>query len=213
MNETTSANTAAAAVPRWALHRRLYDWTVGLAHSPHANWALFLLSFAESSFFPVPPDVLLAPLCLGKRSKAWWFAGLCTVASVLGALLGYVIGYFAWEACHTFLFQYVPGFSPEKFDLVQHWYDQWGVWVLFFAAFTPIPYKVFTIAGGVFAQPLLPFVLVSIVGRGARFFLVAGLCWWIGPQATPFIEKYFNWLCLAFAVLLVGGFLLIKYLH
>lgn len=200
-------------VPRWALHRRLYDWVISFARRKHATSALFALSFAESSFFPIPPDVLLGPLCLGHRSRSMWFATVCTVASVLGGVAGYAIGYFAWEQLAEFIYRWIPGFSENKFLLVADWYDQWGVWILFAAAFTPIPFKVFTIAGGVFAQPLLPFVLVSLVGRGLRFFLVAGLFWWIGPKAVPFIDKWFNWLCLAFVILLVGGFILIKLWH
>ncbi|MCC6682687.1 MAG: DedA family protein [Phycisphaeraceae bacterium] len=219
MTDTTSTNTAATAaaatapVPRWALHRRLYDWTVSLAHSRHANWSLFLLSFAESSFFPIPPDVLLAPLCLGKRSKAWWFAGLCTVASVLGAILGYAIGVFLWELINPYLFQYVPGFTQENYQKVVQWYEAWGIWCLFLAAFSPIPFKVFTIAGGVLRQSIPLFIVVSAIGRGLRFFAVAWVFARYGERAKPFIEKYFNWLCLAFAALLIGGFVLIKYLH
>ncbi len=207
------ARTLAPPVPRWALHRRLYDWVLSFARSRHSTSALFLISFAESSFFPIPPDVLLAPLCLGERRKAMWFATVCTVASVLGAILGYWIGWGAWEALDQFMFDYIPGFTEEKFALVEGWYDRWGIWILFAAAFTPIPFKVFTIAGGVFAQPLLPFVLVSAVGRGMRFFLVAGVFWLIGPKALPFIDRYFNLLCLVFMALLVGGFLILKLMH
>jgi membrane protein YqaA with SNARE-associated domain len=111
------------------------------------------------------------------------------------------------------MYDYVPGFTPEAFAKVELWYERWGVWVLFAAAFTPIPFKVFTIAGGVFAQPLVPFVMVSFIGRGLRFFLVAGLFWWIGPKAVPFIDKYFNWLCVAFVALLIGGFFVIRLMH
>lgn len=210
--EESAAAAPAGPVSKWAVHRRLYDWVVGFAHKPYGTWALGTISFAESSFFPIPPDVLLAPMCLGDRRRAWWFAAVTTITSVLGAVAGYLIGAYGWDAMGDAIFKYVPGFTQEKFDHVQHWYDEWGVWVLFAAAFTPIPFKVFTIAGGVFAQALLPFVLASIVGRGARFFLVAGLFWWIGPKATPLIDKYFNWVCLAFVALLVGGVLVLKVL-
>ena len=205
--------TAVGPISRWAIHRRLYDWVLSFAHHKHSTTALFAFSFAESSFFPIPPDVLLGPLCLGNRKRSIWFATVCTVASVLGAIIGYAIGAGAWEALDQFMFRYVPGFSQEKFDTVERWYAAWGVWVLFAAAFTPIPFKVFTIAGGVFAQPLLPFILVSAVGRGLRFFLVAVLFWWIGPKAMPFVDRYFNWLCLLFVILLVGGFFVLKVLH
>jgi len=200
-------------VPAWALHRRLYNWTLRLAEKKHATWALFLLSFAESSFFPIPPDVLLAPLCLGNRKKAFWFASVTTVASVLGAIAGYAIGFYAWEATSDFWFNHIPGFSEDKFNTVESWYESWGVMILFIAAFTPIPYKIFTIAGGALNQALLPFVLVSIVGRGARFFLVAGLLWWIGPKAEPFIDKYFNWLCFGVVLLLALGVMALKMMH
>ena len=201
-----------APVSRWALHRRLYDWVLSFAHHRHSTLALFILSFAESSFFPVPPDVLLGPLCLGNRKKSMWFATVTTVASVLGALLGYAIGHFAWESTAEFWYRYIPGFTPELFDRVQGMYDQYGVLVLFAAAFSPIPFKVFTIAGGVFGQPLLPFVLVSLVGRALRFFLVAAIFDWIGPRALPFIDRYLNLLCIVFTLLLVGGILAIKML-
>lgn len=200
-------------VPRWAIHRRLYDWVLSLAHRKHSTWVLFLLSFAESSFFPIPPDVLLAPLCLGNRNRAMWFATVTTVASVLGAVVGYLIGWGAWEAMDQIMFDYVPGFSQKKFDTVAQWYDRWGVGVLFAAAFTPIPFKIFTIAGGVFEQPLVWFVLVSLVGRGARFFLVAVLFRWAGAKAVPFIDKYFNWLCVLFVLLLVGGLAILELMH
>jgi len=209
----SEAKAAAAVVPWWMVHRRLYDWVLSFAHRKHAGAALFTISFAESSFFPIPPDVLLAPLCLGNRNRAWGFALLTTIASVLGAVVGYAIGWGAWEAVDQFMYRYVPGFTEPKFQTVTEWYQAYGVWILFVAAFTPIPFKVFTIAGGVFQQMLLPFIVVSLVGRGMRFFLVAALFWWIGPKATPFIDKYFNWLCLLFVALLVGGFAMLKLLH
>ncbi|MBI1337799.1 MAG: DedA family protein [Phycisphaera sp.] len=217
-DEVTPSNRDAAEAPvgpvsRWAIHRRLYDWVLSFAHHKHSTTALALLAFAESSFFPIPPDVLLGPLCLGKRKRAMWFAMVTTVASVAGALVGYAIGHYGWEALREVMFTYVPGFSAEKFETVKGLYDRWGVWVLFAAAFTPIPFKVFTIAGGVFDQPLGLFVVVSIVGRGLRFFMVAGLFYWVGPKALPFIDKYFNWLCVAFVVLLIAGFAVVRLLH
>ncbi len=212
-HEAVEALELKPPVSRWALHRRLYNWTLRLSESKHATGALFGISFAESSFFPIPPDVLLAPLCLGNRSKAFWFATVTTIASVLGAVAGYLIGMYAWGATADFWYSNIPGFSQEKFAKVEGWYDTYGVWILFIAAFTPVPYKIFTIAGGVMGQALLPFVLVSIVGRGARFFLVAGLLWWIGPKAEPFIDKYFNWLCLAVVVLGIAGVAVLQVMH
>lgn len=200
-------------VPRWALHRRLYNWTLELSERKHATWALFGISFAESSFFPVPPDVLLAPLCLGNRKKAMWFATVCTLGSVLGGILGYAIGFFLWESIQTQMYAYVPGFSEEKFLDAKGLYDTYGVWILFAAAFTIIPFKAFTIAAGVFSQALLPFILVSTIGRGLRFYLVAGLFWWIGPKAERFIDKYFNLLCISMFVLAIVGIAILKMIH
>ena len=203
----------AVTVPAWAIHRRLYDWTLNLAHTKHATWSLAAISFAESSFFPIPPDALLAPLCMGNRSKAWWFGFVCTFASVAGAVLGYFIGWGFWEAFEGFAYAYIPGFSEEKFLKVEAWYAEHGAWILFVAAFTPIPFKIFTVAGGALAQPLLPFLIAATIGRGARFFLVAGLFRWAGPKAQPFIDKWFNLLCVLAVLLLVGGFAALKLLH
>ena len=207
------ATVAAGPISRWALHRRLYDWVLSFAHKRHSSTALFVLSFAESSFFPIPPDVLLGPLCLGHRRRAMWFATVTTVASVLGAYLGYFIGWGLWETLNPYLYRYIPGFTTDNYDNVELWYDKLGVYVLFFAAFTPLPFKVFTIVGGVMGQPLLLFGLISVVGRGLRFFLVASLFQQFGPKAIQFIDKYFNLLCVIFVILLAGGFLVIKWLH
>ena len=216
--DVTPADRAAASAPvtpvsKWAVHRRLYDWVIGFSHHRHATWALAGLSFAESSFFPIPPDVLLMPLALGNRRKALWFAAVCTAASVLGGLLGYWIGFKAWGTLQGPLYAYVPGFTPEKFATVDGLYKQYGILILFAAAFTPIPFKVFTIVGGVMGQALLPFVAVSLVGRGLRFFLVAGLMWKFGEKIVPLIDRYFNLVCVAATVLGVAGFAAIKLLH
>ena len=204
---------ASAPVPKWALHRRLYDWVIGFAQSPRATAALAALSFAESSFFPIPPDVLLMPLVLGSRRKAWRFALICTIASVIGGVAGYYIGYGLWEATSAFWFRYIPGFTPAEFARVRGWYDRYGVLIVFAAAFTPIPYKVFTIASGVAVLNLPLFILASLVGRGLRFFLVAGLMWRFGEKIVPFVDKYFNLLCLAVTVLGVAGFAVLKFIH
>ena len=203
----------AKPVPKWAVHRRLYDWVIGFAKSPYATTALAGLSFAESSFFPIPPDVLLMPLVLGSRKKAWWFAAVCTLASVLGGVAGYYIGFGLWEATRQFWFSYVPGFTPAKFEQVRGWYESYGVWVVFGAAFTPIPYKVFTITSGVVVMNLPMFILASVIGRGLRFFLVAALMWRFGARIVPFVDRWFNLLTLAAVVLGVGGFLVFSLLH
>lgn len=194
--------------PWWQTHRRMYEWVLSLAHRKHATSALFLLSFAESSFFPIPPDVLQIVLTLERRSRAWYYAAVSLAGSVLGGVLGYLIGWGLWEAVQGFFFKYV--FKEHAFERVQHLYQDWDFWAVFVAAFTPIPYKVFTIAAGVFSLSLPMFIVASIVGRGGRFFLVAALLWWFGPPIKTFIEKYFNWLTLVFAVLLIGAFVLLK---
>ncbi len=203
--------TARKPVPRWAIHRRMYDWVLAWAHSKHSTFALFVLSFAESSFFPIPPDVLQIALTIERRNRAWFYATVSTIASVLGALLGYLIGHGLWEQLGPWFYQYVPGFTEAKFEMVSGLYEKWNFWIVFIAAFTPIPYKVITIAGGVCAVNLPMFVVASIIGRGARFFLVAAMLYVFGPPIKNFIDRYFNLLSIAFTLLLVGGFVAIKY--
>lgn len=208
-----NAAAAPTVVSRWAIHRRMYDWVLGFAHHRHSTAALAVLSFAESSFFPIPPDVLLMPLCLGNRRRAFWFAAVCTVASVVGGVAGYLIGWGVWEVLSDFFFRYVPGFTPKNFAKVEILYQQYDFWIVFIAAFTPIPYKVITIAGGVFGINMPMFLLASAIGRGLRFFLIAGLMWKFGAPIVRFIDKYFNLLAILFTVLLVGGFALLKLVH
>lgn len=191
--------------------RRMYDWTVSWADKPQSTVALSLLSAAESSFFPVPPDVLLIPLVYGKPKKWWYFALVCTVFSVIGGVIGWYIGYAGWEAVKDFFFDYVPGFTPENFDYVKNLYKENALLAIFTAAFTPIPYKIFTITAGVCDVPLYDLILGSIVGRGGRFFLVGLIIRVVGPKSKEFIDKYFNLLTIAFFVLLVLGFLAVKY--
>lgn len=199
--------------------RRLYDWVLHWAETPYGSVALFILAFAEASFFPIPPDALLIALVLGARQKAIKFALNCTLASVSGALLGYAIGYFLWwntpgdfSPVALFFFDNIPGFTQEIFGDVQSLYDEWNFWIIFTAGFTPIPYKVFTITGGAFLISLPMFIIASLISRAGRFFLVAFLIWKFGDHIKEFIDKYFNILAVAFTVLLVGGFVLIKYL-
>ncbi|MEP0860339.1 MAG: DedA family protein [Ignavibacterium sp.] len=200
------------------LLRKLYDWVLHWAETPYGPIALFILAFAESSFFPIPPDALLIALVLGATTKAFRFALNCTIASVLGALLGYTIGHFLWwtpsnefTSIAMFFFNNIPGFTEKLFFDVQKMYDQYDFWIVFTAGFTPIPYKVITISSGAFNINLPMFVFASVISRGARFFLVAFLIWKFGPQIRSFIDKYFNWLAIAFTVLLIGGFVAIKY--
>lgn len=201
------------------LIRKLYDWVLHWAETPYGPIALFLLAFAESSFFPIPPDALLIALALGVRNKAFNFALNSTIASVLGALMGYAIGYYLWwsspnefSSVAHFFFNNVPGFKENVFYDVKNLYEQYNFWVVFTAGFTPIPYKVITISAGAFDINLLVFTIASIISRGARFFFVAFLIWKFGPTIKSFIDKYFNWLAIAFTVLLIGGFVVIKYL-
>ena len=196
----------------WHLHRRLYDWVIHFADTPHGERALFLLSFAESSFFPVPPDVLLAPLTLGAPKKWFRFALSCSIASVLGGTLGYLIGMFLWDQIGGWVFAHLGGvgFTPENFEKFQKGYQDYDFWIVFTCGFTPLPYKVCTITAGVAKISFLGFIVASVISRSARFFMVAGLFGWKGETIRPFIEKYFNWLSLAFMILLIGGFMAIK---
>jgi len=201
--------------PWWHLHRRLYEWVIHFAETPHGGRALFLLSFAESSFFPVPPDVLLAPLTLGAPKKWFRFALACSIASVFGGILGYVIGLSVWQSIDTWVFTHlgVLGLTEQNFRTFEAWYARWDFWIVFTCGFTPLPYKVCTISAGVAQINVFGFVIASAISRSARFFLVAGLFGWKGERMRPFIEKYFNWLSLAFAILLIGGFAVLKLLH
>lgn len=192
--------------------RKIYDWTLSLAKKKTSSAWLAVLSFAEASFFPIPPDVLLIPLCLGALRKAVYFATICSVASVLGGLAGYAIGHFAWDGLQEYFYQYVPGFTKEKFSRIAEWYEEWGWPLVFLAGFSPIPYKIFTIASGVLGMALLPFTLASAVSRSSRFFLVALLISKFGEPMKELIDKHFNKLAFAFGLLLIGGFLVLKLL-
>ncbi len=194
------------------LLRRLYDWVLHWAETPYGPMALFVLALAESSFFPVPPDALLIALCLGAIKKSWRFALITSAASILGGMLGYLIGFGLWETAAPFFFKYVPGFTETGFQKVMSHYQNSGFWYVFMAGFTPIPYKVFTIASGVFRLNFLLFLLASTLSRSLRFFLVAGLFRKFGPGIKAFVDRYFNLLAVAFFVLLLGGFLVVKYL-
>ncbi len=190
------------------LLRRLYDWVLHWAQTPYGAPALFLLAFAESSFFPLPPDILLLALCLSMPGRSYRYALLSTSGSVFGGMGGYLIGYALWGATAHLFYQYVPGFTPTGFNHIQQLFASYDFWVIFTAGFTPLPYKIFTIGAGVFKINFVLFVLTSLLSRGLRFFLVAGLIYTFGDQVKGFIDKYFNLLTIGFMVLLVGGFLL-----
>lgn len=202
-------------LPWWHLHRHLYDWVIHFADTKHGPTALFCLSFAESSFFPIPPDVLLAPLTLGAPKKWFRFALACSIASVLGGIFGYCIGKFLWIQIGPWFFEHLGhiGFTAENFQKFQDGYDKYDFTIVFACGFTPLPYKVCTISAGVAEISFIGFLIASALSRSARFFLVAGLFGWKGEQIRPFVEKYFNWLSLLFVLLLVGGFAALKLLH
>lgn len=226
---------ATTHVPRWAIHRRMYDWVLSWASSRHALAALVVMSFAESSFFPIPPDVLLVALVLGAASRWWRYALWCTVASVLGGLFGYGIGVFAWEAVGRWIVENLahvqlvavegrqdiplPAYllrtvGAERLggDHLFQVYDHWNAWIVFIFGLTPLPYKLVTITAGV-AQINLPiFIVASIASRGLRFFAVAYLLKLWGEPARAIIDRYFNWLAIAFVALLIGGFVVLRVL-
>jgi membrane protein YqaA with SNARE-associated domain len=189
--------------------RRLYDWTMSLADHPRANEALFGVAFAESSFFPIPPDILLIPMILAQRAKAWFIASIATVASVLGGLAGYGIGYYLYDQLGVPLLS-MYGYL-EKFQSFAGQYNDYGAWIVFFAGVTPFPYKVITIASGTTGLSLPVFMVASVLARGLRFFMVAALLYYFGPAIRDFIEKRLGLVFTVFMVLLIGGFVAIKY--
>ncbi len=190
--------------------RRLYDWTMDLAGHRHALWVLAAVAFIESSVFPVPPDVLIIPMVLAARGQAWRIAAVATVASVVGGGLGYLIGAALFETLGRPLLEFYG--QMASFDEFRRIYDEWGAWIVAGAGFTPFPYKVVTIASGVADLDPVTFMAASAVSRGARFFLVAALLWKFGPPIRFFIEKYLPYLAAAFFILLIGGFVALRYL-
>jgi len=186
------------------MFQKLYDKALTWAKHRHAPKYLFALSFAESSFFPVPPDVMLMPMALSQPKKALSFALLSTIASVLGGLLGYAIGYFAFDIISDWL---QGTHYWEKYLLSKQWFEEWGVWAVFIAGFSPIPYKVFTIAAGALSMALLPFAIASFIGRGARFFIVAMLLAWGGARLESSLRVYMDrigWAMVALVIIGVG---------
>jgi membrane protein YqaA with SNARE-associated domain len=189
--------------------RWLYDWVLHWAETPYGVPALALLAFAESSFFPVPPDVLLIALCLGAPRRGLYFALVCSLASIFGGVGGYLIGWLIWTEVSGFFFTYV--FREDLFHKVAALYNDNAFWAVLTAALTPIPYKVFTIAAGVFRIDFSEFMIASALGRSGRFFAVAGMIRIFGPPIRVFIDKYFNLLTIVFLVLLLGGFMVVRW--
>jgi membrane protein YqaA with SNARE-associated domain len=202
----------ATPVPRPNVIRRLYAWVLHWAETPYAVPALVAIAVAESSFFPIPPDVLLIALCLGKPASAFRFAAWCSIASVAGGMLGYLIGYAAEPLGRWIIFDLLH--QGAAWDVVARLYGENGFLSILTAAFTPIPYKVFTIAAGVFHEQVSFATLVSAsaIGRTARFMLVAAVIWKFGPPVKQLLDRYFEWFTVLFAVLLIGSFFAIKYL-
>ena len=189
--------------------RALYDWTLRLSAHPRAMWALAAVAFIESSVFPIPPDIVLIPMVLAARARAWRIALVCTAASVAGGWLGYAIGWGAFEAVGRPVFE-LYGYTDE-FNEFRTLYNEWGAWAVFIAGVTPFPYKVITILSGLTALDPVVFTTASILARGLRFFIVAGLLWYFGEPIRAFIERYLNTLAVVFVVLLVGGFVMIRF--
>ncbi len=190
--------------------RRLYDWVLHWAVTPYGTWALFLLAVAESSFFPIPPDVLLIAMCVARPERSFQYALVCSLGSILGGCLGYLIG---WQFMASVGSRIVDFYGlTDKVAYIETLYNTYDAWAVGIAGFTPIPYKVFTIAAGMFKINFTVFVLASMASRSARFFLVGGLIYHFGPRIQRFIDRYFNLLAVTFTVLLVGSFVLIKYL-
>jgi membrane protein YqaA with SNARE-associated domain len=187
----------------------LYDWVLSFADSPYGTWALFFVALAESSFFPIPPDVLLLALSIGAPARAFWFATVCTLGSVVGAAFGYLLGMEFYELLGRPIIEFYS--AEDRYQQVKELYNQWDAIAVAVAGFTPIPYKVFTIAAGAFKINFPTFIGASLVSRAARFFLIGGLIWWLGPGIKHFIDRYFNWLTLLFIILLIGGFVFVKY--
>lgn len=196
----------------FGLLKRLYDWVLSWAHKKHSSTALFILAFAESSFFPVPPDVLQIALSVSRPKKSFFYALISSLGSIFGGIFGYFIGMKLWSLLKDFFFSYVPGFTPEIFNILQAKYELYNFWIVFTAGFTPIPYKIITISAGLFGISFLMFIIASTISRSARFFIVATLIYFFGPKIKEFIDKYFNLLTIIFIILLVGGFIAIKYL-
>ncbi|MBR1601446.1 MAG: DedA family protein [Alphaproteobacteria bacterium] len=190
------------------LVRKIYNSVIHLSANKHALAWLFLVSFIESSFFPIPPDIMLIPMILATPKKAWKIAGICTIASVIGAYLGYIIGFYFFELIAEPLLQFY-GYL-EKFNEFKKLYSEYGAWIVFGAGITPFPYKIITIASGVVHLNLAVFTIASIIARGLRFFVIAWLLKVYGEKMRSFIEKNLGWLSVLFLILLIGGFLLIK---
>ncbi|MCR9086276.1 MAG: DedA family protein [Rhodobacteraceae bacterium] len=190
--------------------RRLYDWTLSLADTRYALWALAFVAFVESSVFPIPPDILMIPMIIAAPRRAWLIAGVCTVASVLGGAFGYYIGAFLFDSIGLPVLEFYG--KDKYFEEFATSYNEWGAWAVLIAGVTPFPYKVITILSGSTALNFWVFMVASFVARGLRFFVVAALLWKFGPPIKDFIEKRLGLMFTLFCILLVGGFAAVRYL-
>ncbi len=190
--------------------KSMYEWCMKLVSGRYALPALCAVSFIESSFFPIPPDIFMIPLILARRSEAFKIALYTTVSSVLGGLFGYAIGYFLYETVGIAILNFFH--YAQQFESFRHSYNEYGAWIVFGAGITPFPYKIITIASGTTGMNLIIFMIASVVARGLRFFLIAALLWKYGEPMKTYIEKNLGWLSVVFFLLLLGGFALIKFL-
>ncbi len=190
--------------------KRTYNWTLEKAQHKNAKWYLSLISFAESSFFPIPPDILLIPMALASKTKALFYAFICTLSSVLGGIFGYAIGYFFFNSIGLYIVEFYH--LENSFIIFENYYKEFGILIVLGAGITPFPYKFITIASGVFGLNIYLFVIVSIIGRGFRFYLIAILLYFFGEKIKLFIDKYFNILSITFFILLVGSVFIIRFL-
>ncbi|MCI2398315.1 YqaA family protein [Aliiroseovarius subalbicans] len=188
----------------------LYDWTIRMAEAPYALWALAVVAFAESSFFPIPPDILMIPMIIARPNKAFLIAGVALVASVLGGVLGYYIGWGLFEAVGRPVLEFYG--KTDQFGTFTETYNAYGAWAVLIAGITPFPYKVITILSGTTSLNFGVFMVASVIARGLRFFIVAALLWQFGAPIRDFIEKRLGLVFTAFVVILVGGFYLVKFL-
>jgi membrane protein YqaA with SNARE-associated domain len=190
--------------------RRLYDWTIRLAESPHALWALAVVAFAESSVFPIPPDVIMIPMIIARPNRAFLIAGVALAASVTGGIAGYLIGWGLFESVGRPVLEFYH--MSDKFEVFKTAYNDWGAWAILIAGVTPFPYKVITILSGATGLNFAVFMVASVAARGLRFFIVAGLLWKFGPPIRDFIERRLGLMFILFVVLLLGGFYVVKFL-
>lgn len=190
--------------------KRLYDYCMEWIAGPYGTWTLFIIAFVESSFFPIPPDVFLIAMCIAAPTRAFKYAAICAAGSVLGGMLGYGLGFWFMESLGQ---QIISWYGLEhKYLSVQDLYQKYDAWAVGTAGFTPLPYKLFTITAGAFEINFITFVVASLISRSARFFLVAAFIWKFGAPVKGFIDRYFNIISIVFMILLIGGFVLVKYL-